>query len=79
MNPEGPATGHLDTGVLGFPLSLRKYWDGSQVAIASAFHAALPTLSPFSVKASKLFFQIKEFGINEENQNSAALVSSEYF
>jgi hypothetical protein len=31
MHPEGPATGHLDTGFLGFPLSLSKCWDGSQV------------------------------------------------
>jgi hypothetical protein len=27
MHPEGPATGHLDTGFLGFPLSLSKCWD----------------------------------------------------
>jgi hypothetical protein len=25
MHPEGPATGHLDTGFLGFPLSLSKF------------------------------------------------------
>jgi hypothetical protein len=31
MHLEGPATGHLDTGFLGFPLSLNKCWDGSQV------------------------------------------------
>jgi hypothetical protein len=31
MHPEGPATGHLDTGFLGFPLSLSKCWDGTQV------------------------------------------------
>jgi hypothetical protein len=31
MHPEGPATGHLHTGFLGFPLSLNKYGDGSQV------------------------------------------------
>jgi hypothetical protein len=30
--PEGPATGHLDTGFLGFPLSLSKCWDGSQIS-----------------------------------------------
>jgi hypothetical protein len=24
MHPEGPATGHLDTGFLGFPLSLKQ-------------------------------------------------------
>jgi hypothetical protein len=31
MHPEGPATGHLDTGFLGFPLSSSKCWDGSHV------------------------------------------------
>jgi hypothetical protein len=31
MHPEGHATGHLDTGILGFPLSLSKCWDGSRV------------------------------------------------
>jgi hypothetical protein len=30
MHPEGPVTGHLDTSPFGFPLSLRKYWDGPQ-------------------------------------------------
>jgi hypothetical protein len=29
-NPEGPATGHLDTCFLGFPLFLRKGLDGFQ-------------------------------------------------
>jgi hypothetical protein len=28
--PEGPANGHLDTGFLGFPVSIRKCWDGFQ-------------------------------------------------
>ena len=27
---EGPATVHLDTGFLGFPVPKSKYWDGSQ-------------------------------------------------
>jgi hypothetical protein len=31
MHPEGPATGHLNTGFLGFPLSVSKCWDASQV------------------------------------------------
>jgi hypothetical protein len=31
MHPEGPATGHLDTGFLGFQPSAGKCWDGSQI------------------------------------------------
>jgi hypothetical protein len=47
MHPEGPATGHLDTGFLGFPLSLSKCWDGSQ--IPSRYYKLLmqPSLSKF--------------------------------
>lgn len=30
--PKGFATGHLDTGFRGFPLTLSKCWDGSQIS-----------------------------------------------
>ena len=42
---EGPATGHLDTGFLGFPVSISKRWDGSQDSKLPlhASHVALPT------------------------------------
>ena len=44
--PEGPATGHLDTGFLGFPVSTSECSDGSQVSklLLHASHVALPTL-----------------------------------
>ena len=43
--PEGPATGHLDTGFLGFPVSTSECSDGSQVSklLLHASHVALPT------------------------------------
>jgi hypothetical protein len=31
MQPEGLAIGYPDTGFLGFPPSLSKFWDGSEV------------------------------------------------
>jgi hypothetical protein len=42
---EGPATGHLDTGFLGFPMSISKCSDGSQHSKfpLRSSHAALPT------------------------------------
>ena len=42
---EGPATGHLDTSFLGFPVSISKSWDGSQDSKLPlhASHVALPT------------------------------------
>lgn len=30
-DPEGPATGHVDTGSVGFPLSSSEFWDGFYV------------------------------------------------
>ena len=43
--PEGPATGHLDTGFLGFPVSTSECSDGSPVSklLLHASHVALPT------------------------------------
>jgi hypothetical protein len=43
--PEGPATGHLDTGFFGFPVSTSECWAGSQVSklLLHASHVALPT------------------------------------
>jgi hypothetical protein len=36
MHPEGPATGHLDTDFLGFPLSLSKCLDVTKFQVATA-------------------------------------------
>jgi hypothetical protein len=47
MQPEGPATGHLDTGFLGFTLSLSKCWDGSQVSSCYCKLLMQPSLSKF--------------------------------
>ena len=43
--PEGPATGHLGTGFLGFPVSISECLDGSQHSklLLRASHVALPT------------------------------------
>jgi hypothetical protein len=42
---EVPATSHLDTGFLGFPVSISECWDGSQDSKLPlhASHVALPT------------------------------------
>jgi hypothetical protein len=41
MHPEGPATGHLDTGFLGFLLSLRMLrWFPSSKLLLNDSHAA---------------------------------------
>jgi hypothetical protein len=50
MHPEGPATGHLDTGFLGFPLSLSKCWDGSQVPSCYC----VPLMQPSRIKCIKI-------------------------
>jgi hypothetical protein len=47
MHPEGPATGHLDTGFLGFPLSLSKCWDASQIPSCYCMLLMQPSLSKF--------------------------------
>jgi hypothetical protein len=47
MHPEGPATGHLVTGFLGFPLSLSKCWDGSQIPSCYCMLLMQPSLSKF--------------------------------
>jgi hypothetical protein len=47
MHPEGPATGHLDTGFLSFPLSLSKCWDGSQIPSCYCKLLMQPSLSKF--------------------------------
>jgi hypothetical protein len=44
MHPERPATGHLDTGFLGFPLSLSKLFPNSKLLL-HASHTALPILN----------------------------------
>jgi hypothetical protein len=44
MHPEGPATGHLDTGFLGCPLSSSKCLKNSKLLL-HASHAALPILN----------------------------------
>jgi hypothetical protein len=43
--PEGPATGHLDTSFLGFPVPKSECSDGSQDSqlLLHASHVALPT------------------------------------
>ena len=43
--PEGPATGHLGTYFLGFPVSISECSDGSQDSklLLHASHLALPT------------------------------------
>jgi hypothetical protein len=43
--PEGPATGHLDTGFLGFPLYYKEIlrWFPSSKLLLHSSHAALPT------------------------------------
>jgi hypothetical protein len=43
MHPEGPATGHLDTGFLGFQQMLR--WFPSSKLLLHASHAALQILN----------------------------------
>jgi hypothetical protein len=71
MHPEGPATGHLDTGFLGFPLSLSKRWDGSQVPSCYCMFLMQPSLSKFikitpCCRATKLVnFQIISILSNE--------------
>jgi hypothetical protein len=45
MHPEGPATGHLDIGFLGFPVSLSKCWDGSQIPSCYCKLLMQPSLS----------------------------------
>jgi hypothetical protein len=47
MHPEGPATGHLDTGFLDFPLSLSKCGDGSQIPSCYCKLLMQPSLSKF--------------------------------
>jgi hypothetical protein len=47
MHPEGPATGHLDTGFLGFPLSSSKCWDVSQIPSCYCMLLMQPSLSKF--------------------------------
>jgi hypothetical protein len=47
MHPEGPATGHLDTGFLGFPLSLSKCRVGSQIPSCYCMLLMQPSLSKF--------------------------------
>jgi hypothetical protein len=80
---EGPAPGHLDTGFLGFPLSLSECWDSSQVA-AACFSCSPPDLnsseSNFSILKPKQFsLQIMKLISNSENENAAVLVSSHCF
>jgi hypothetical protein len=71
MHPEGPATGHLDTGFLGFPLSLIKCWDGSQIPSCYCMLLMQPSLSKFikitpCCRATKLVnFQIISTFSNE--------------
>jgi hypothetical protein len=75
MHPEGPATGHLDTGFLGFPLSLSKCWDGSQIPSCYCKLLMQPSLSKFikitpCARATKLVnFQIKSTLSNESCNN----------
>jgi hypothetical protein len=43
MHPEGPATGHLDTGFLGFPVFKQMLrWFPNSKLLLHASHAALP-------------------------------------
>jgi hypothetical protein len=46
MHPEGPATGHLDTGFLGFPVFKQMLrWFPNPKLLLHASHAALPILN----------------------------------
>jgi hypothetical protein len=71
MHPEGPATGHLDIGFLGFPLSSSKCWDGSQFPSYYCMLLMQPSLSKFikitpCSRATKLVnFQITSTLSNE--------------
>jgi hypothetical protein len=82
MHPEGPATGHLDTGFLGFPLCLSKCWYGSQVPsyywmiLMQPSRLKLIKIYPLTVEATKLLnlpnynFDIHQYA----NQNSTVSV-----
>jgi hypothetical protein len=46
MHPEGPATGHLDTGFLGFPVFKQMLrWFPNSKLLLHVSHAALPILN----------------------------------
>jgi hypothetical protein len=47
MHPEGPATGHLDTGFLGFPFVFKQMlrWFPNAKLLLHASHAALAILN----------------------------------
>jgi hypothetical protein len=58
-HPEGPATGHLDTGFFGFPVIKEMLiWFPNSKLLLHASHAALPILNPLKlspvVDAAKL-------------------------
>ena len=51
--PEGPVTGHLVSGFLGFPGSLSKCWDGSrQFQVATTCFSCSPPYLNIKVKSS---------------------------
>jgi hypothetical protein len=49
-----PATGHLDTGFLGFPLSLSKCWNGSQISSCYCMLLMQPSLCKFMTRTTLL-------------------------
>jgi hypothetical protein len=86
MHPEGPATGHLDIGFLGFPLSLSKCLDGSKIPSYYCMLLMQPSLSklikitPCSMAKKLVNFQIISTLSNESwKKNSAVSVSSFYY
>jgi hypothetical protein len=77
MDPEGSATGHLDSGFLRLPRLqvndevVTKF--GVVIVCLSCSPPGLneSKLNPAAIKATKLSFKIMQFTINSENQNSA--------
>jgi hypothetical protein len=68
----GPATGHLDTGSLGFPLTSSECWGGSQVPSCYCVLLVQPSscifirMKPICYKCPKLSFQNKLLAVNNE-------------
>jgi hypothetical protein len=69
-HPEGPATSHIDTGLLGFPQFSNKCSDSSKVHVATVCLSCSPPGFKFikiellCSKGGKLSFQIMQFIIN---------------
>jgi hypothetical protein len=70
MDPEGPANGHVYTGFLIIPLSLRKYWDGSQVPSSYGdFSSSTPDFSSTQIQrfgGPLIYFRILQLNVNQK-------------